>query len=97
MTPSSEGLAGDADLDVLAAATAAGRVLITLDRGLGDIRKYPPGSHPGIIVLRLPDQSARAIHAALSALVAKYDLKSFTGAVTVMEHGLLRVRRPGDR
>lgn len=96
-TVTSEGLAGATDRGLLDAATADGRMLITLDRGLGDVRSYPPGSHPGIVVLRLPDQSAAASRAALSDLVASYDLASLAGAVTVMEHGLLRVRRwPGS-
>lgn len=56
-TVADEALAGAPDQDVVAAATAAGRILISLDRGLGDIRAYPPGSHAGIVVLRLTDQS----------------------------------------
>ena len=48
-----EHLAGASDPDVVTAASAVGRVLITLDRGMGDIRAYPPGSHAGIVVLRL--------------------------------------------
>jgi predicted nuclease of predicted toxin-antitoxin system len=60
-TVSSEGLTGAPDQDVVAAATAASRILISLDRGLGDIRSYPPGSHAGIIVLRLADQSADTV------------------------------------
>ena len=46
-TVTEEGLVGAPDRDVVAAATAAGRILISLDRGLGDIRAYPPGSHAG--------------------------------------------------
>jgi predicted nuclease of predicted toxin-antitoxin system len=57
-TVGQEGLGGATDPEVVAAATAAGRVLISLDVGLGDIRAYPPGSHAGIVVLRLTDQSA---------------------------------------
>ena len=45
-----EGLIGAPDQDVVAAATAAGRIMISLDRGLGGIRAYPPGSHAGIVV-----------------------------------------------
>jgi predicted nuclease of predicted toxin-antitoxin system len=59
-TITDEGLIGAPDREVVAAATAAGRILISLDRGLGDIRAYPPGSHAGIVVLRLTDQSAAA-------------------------------------
>jgi hypothetical protein len=39
-----EQLAGRPDQDVVAASTAAQRVLISLDVGLGDIRAFPPGS-----------------------------------------------------
>jgi hypothetical protein len=49
-TVAAEGLTGAADPDVVAAATEEERVLITLDRGMGDIRAYPPGSHAGIVV-----------------------------------------------
>ena len=40
-TVTQEGLIGAPDRDVVTAATAAGRILISLDRGLGDIRTYP--------------------------------------------------------
>jgi hypothetical protein len=33
-----------------------------LDRGLGDIRAYPPGSHAGIVVLHLTDGLLRIRH-----------------------------------
>ena len=37
------------DPTVLAAATAENRLRITLDRGFGDVRAYPPRSHSGIV------------------------------------------------
>jgi predicted nuclease of predicted toxin-antitoxin system len=49
-TVGQEGLSGALDLDVVVAATAAGRVLVSLDVGLADIRAYPPGSHAGIVL-----------------------------------------------
>jgi predicted nuclease of predicted toxin-antitoxin system len=62
-TVGQEGLSGAPDSDVVAAASAAERVLVSLDVGLADILAYPPGSHAGIVVLRLTDsplpQSAR--------------------------------------
>ena len=88
-----ENLAGATDPQVVAAAAAAGRLLITLDRGLGDIRAYPPGSHAGILVLRPSDQSARTVAAALAEVVAGHDLTMLAGTVTVAQRGLLRIRR----
>ncbi|MGD0069539.1 MAG: DUF5615 family PIN-like protein [Streptosporangiaceae bacterium] len=93
-TVADEELTGAPDQDVVAAATEAGRILISLDRGLGDIRTYPPGSHAGIIVLRLTDQSAAAANKAISDLVTLTDPASLTGAVAVLQHGLLRIRHP---
>ena len=68
-----EGLTGAPDHDVVAAATVAGLILISLDRGLGDIRAYPPGSHAGIVVLRLTDQSATAATKPVSDLATPHE------------------------
>ncbi len=89
-----EDLGGSPDPDVVVASTAAERILISLDRGLGDIRAYPPGTHAGIIVLRLADQSAATVTKAVGDLAAVADLDKLAGAVTVMQRGLLRIRHP---
>ena len=89
-----EGLVGAPDRDVVAAATAAGRILVSLDRGLGDIRTYPPGSHAGIVVLRLTDQSAATASKAISDLTTLTNPESLAGAVAVLQRGLLRIRHP---
>ena len=93
-TVGQEGLSGAPDPDVVAAATAAGRVLISLDVGLADIRAYPPGSHAGIVVLRLTDQSAAAVGKAVGDLAAFPDADSLAGTVAVLQRGLLRIRHP---
>ena len=92
-TVTQEGLIGAPDRDVVTAATAAGRILISLDRGLGDIRAYPPGSHAGIVVLRLTAQSAAATKA-ISDLASLTNPDSLAGAVAVLQRGLLRIRHP---
>lgn len=88
-----EGLTGSPDPDVVGAATTAGRLLITLDRGIGDVRTYPPGAHAGVLVLRPADQSAASVAALLEQLLAGVDLDGLAGAVAVAQPGLLRVRR----
>ena len=89
-----EGLAGSTDEDLLAAARAEDRMIVTLDRGFGDIRRYPPGSHPGIVVLRLADESAFATRPAIMQLLDNHDLENLAGTITVVQHGSLRIRRP---
>ena len=47
-----ENLLSQPDPVVAAAANSEGRILLTLDLEFVDLRKYPPGSHPGIILFR---------------------------------------------
>jgi predicted nuclease of predicted toxin-antitoxin system len=49
-----EGLAGAGDPVVLGRARAEERVLLTLDKGIGDVRAYPPADFHGIVLLRPP-------------------------------------------
>jgi len=89
-----EGLRGAKDPAVLADATADGRILLTLDRGLGDIRAYPPGTHAGILVIRLDHQSPFAIRQAVQQVGTTVDPTNLQGCIAVWRGGDLRVRRP---
>jgi predicted nuclease of predicted toxin-antitoxin system len=93
-TVEDEGLAGSDDLTILRAASSERRLVVTLDRGFGDVQRYPPGTHAGILVVRIDDQSAASIRLALRDLVAATDLDSLAGSVAVVRDGNLRVRRP---
>ncbi len=48
----SEALAGAPDERVLATTAAEDRVLLTMDKGIADVRQYPPASFAGIVLLR---------------------------------------------
>ena len=89
-----EGLAGTDDPTVSQAATAENRLVVTLDRGFGDTQRYPPGSHAGVLVLRVDDQSSASVTEALSALIATTDLEDLRGCIAVYRNAELRVRRP---
>ena len=52
-----QGHAGFVDRDVAAVCRREGRIVITFDTGFADIRHYPPSAYPGIVVLRLNNQS----------------------------------------
>jgi predicted nuclease of predicted toxin-antitoxin system len=95
-TVEDEGLAGRDDPTVARTATEVGRLIVTLDRGFGDVHRYPPGSHAGILVLRVDDQSAASVRAALTDLIEATDLDSLAGCVAVFRSGNLRVRRPPE-
>lgn len=88
-----EGLAGASDAEVLAAASAERRLVLTLDRGFGNVRAYPPGSHAGIIILRPDDLAPDSVVAAVVELVDRHEIDDLAGTVTVAQRGILRVRR----
>ena len=89
-----EGLSGAGDETVFGTAQGERRCIVTVDRGFGDIRLYPPVAHAGIIVLRPPEQSAAAVVASARQLLEHHDLEQFTGCIVVVVEHLVRVRRP---
>jgi len=95
VTVADGGLAGSDDLLVAQAAAQEGRMVITLNRRFADIRLHPPGQHPGILVLRLPDQSSALVETALSSFPEQHNVEGMVGCIVVVEPALVRVRRPG--
>lgn len=47
-----EGITGAVDSTLLQKARSEGRVLLTLDRGIADVRAYPPEDYAGIVLFR---------------------------------------------
>ena len=43
------------------AANAAGRVLLTLDKGMADIQNYPVRQNPGVVLFRPDAMGRRAV------------------------------------
>ncbi len=54
----SENLSGASDEVIVQAARGEGRILFTLDKGIADIRKYPPEVRGGVVLFR-PSSSGR--------------------------------------
>jgi|SRR5215210_6822641 len=47
-----ENLDGKPDSSILARVRDEQRILLTLDKGIGDIRSYSPADYPGIVLFR---------------------------------------------
>lgn len=60
-----EGLAGRDDPEVFEAARREGRFFVTQDLDFSDVRKYVPGTHPGILLPRFHAPSRRTLTDAL--------------------------------
>jgi predicted nuclease of predicted toxin-antitoxin system len=89
-----EGLAGTADDALWPHVQEAARFLVTRDLGFSDARRYPPGTHQGILVLRLSDDSSAAVAARLATVFAAEEVERWTGALVVVTDHKVRVRRP---
>jgi predicted nuclease of predicted toxin-antitoxin system len=93
-TVAAEGLNGQPDARVLSAAASERRLLMTLDRGMGDIRAYPPGSHAGIVVFRPESQDAVSVVATMGAFLKHHSLEELGGCIVIVRRHLVRIRRP---
>lgn len=93
-TVAGEGLGGAIDPVVAEASAEEGRMIITMDRRFADLRRHPPGRHPGMVVLRLRDQRPALVAAALSAFLDQHNLEGLAGCLVVVEPGAVRIRRP---
>ncbi|HEX3522621.1 MAG TPA: DUF5615 family PIN-like protein [Stellaceae bacterium] len=69
------------------------RWLITADMGFADLRRYPPGSHSGVILLRVPEESRRAYIELATLTLDRIDLDGLGGAVVVATGRSVRIRR----
>lgn len=87
------GMTGAEDEDVFEKAQDLKAVLVTNDKGFGDIRQYPPSSHFGMIVLRMAPDPRRVmrVHEVLKVLLKKED--QFEGALFIVDTHKYRVRR----
>ena len=90
------GLRGRADDEVFARAQADGRVLITSDLGFSNVLRYPPGSHAGIVVVRVPNEMpvAAVVRVAVAVLGGLEDV-DLVGSLVIVEQRRVRIRRSG--
>ena len=90
------GLRGKSDAEVFAYAVANGLALISGDLGFASLLEFPLGSHSGIIIARLPNQTPitelnRAVADAIDAVGAA----DIFGNLVIIEPGRIRLRRKG--
>jgi predicted nuclease of predicted toxin-antitoxin system len=87
-------LAGQSDAVIWEAAQRERRFLITMDMDFADIRRFPPGTHEGILVLRLTRQGRKAIRDLFQAVLVQHPLESFKGCIVIADERRIRVRKP---
>ncbi|HEY3358246.1 MAG TPA: DUF5615 family PIN-like protein [Polyangia bacterium] len=88
-----QGLSGYDDERLWRCVQAEGRLLVTADKGFADVRSHPPGTHHGIVLLRLEYESRRAYIALAIQLLATTELEALVGTIAVATPERLRIRR----
>jgi predicted nuclease of predicted toxin-antitoxin system len=76
-TVEDEGVNGKPDEIVWERAQMDGRFLITQDLDFSDIRKFAPGTHHGILLIRMRDPSRRALEERIGRLFAMEESRSW--------------------
>ena len=87
-----QGIGGATDEDVASVCLAEDRALVTQDIGFADIRAYPPGNYPGIVVFRLTSQARDVLLAAGASLIDVLSRSSPIGQLWIVEDARVRIR-----
>jgi predicted nuclease of predicted toxin-antitoxin system len=92
-TTSEEGLTGKPDSEIWSAAQSEQRFLITQDMDFSDARKFAPGTHHGILLLRLHSPNQTEIISRLTEPFSNEDTESWRSCFVVATEHQVRVLR----
>ena len=93
-TAGEQGLLGKTDVEVGAVAKAEGMLLFILDLEFADLRKFPPGSHPGVVLFRPQGLGPISVNRFILNFVKTTNLPELTGCTVIVDPTRIRVRRP---
>ena len=89
-----EGLTGAGDQVVWAAAQHSGRFLVTQDLDFSDVRAFAPGTHLGIMLIRLKTPGRRVLIQRIRDVFGAEDTREWSGSIIVVSDTKVRIRRP---
>jgi predicted nuclease of predicted toxin-antitoxin system len=92
-----EGLRGASDRVIANVCQREGRALLTLDLDFGDIRAYPPEQFPGLVVLRIGNQSRPSVLRVVERMLSLLDREALLGHLWIVEEHRVRIRHAEDR
>jgi len=90
-----EALTGTLDAELWKVVQQEQRCLFTADKGFANAQLYPPGTHAGVVLLRLPRESRAGYIQLTDSLLAGMNIESATGAIVVVTPGAIRLYRGG--
>ena len=96
VTVPEEGLGGGDDLEIWEAAQREGRFLITQDMDFSDVHRYKPGTHYGIMVVRLRSPGRLALLEKVREVFEAEDTAKWRGSFIVLTDIKIRIRFPEE-
>jgi len=93
-TPHEERLIGHADREIWEATQKESRFLITQDLDFSDSRRFTPGSHHGILLVRLRSPSRGNLVGRVRELFQQENVGQWVGCFVVATERKIRVIRP---
>ncbi len=94
-TAPSEGLGGREDEAIWRAAQGAARFLITQDLDFSDIRRFAPGTHYGLLLIRLHSPGRIALARRIESLFRTERVDTWARCFVVASDRKIRVRTTG--
>lgn len=88
-----EGLAGSPDVCVWEAAQRESRALVTQDLDFSDLRRFSPGTHHGLILIRLAKPGRFALRRRIQSVFTQENIESWAGCFVVVTEIKVRIRR----
>jgi predicted nuclease of predicted toxin-antitoxin system len=89
-----EGLAGEKDSQVWASAQREGRFLITQDLDLSDVHRFAPGTHHGILLVRLHEPGRPVMSNKVITLFENEEVEGWLTYFVDASDQKIRVQRP---
>jgi predicted nuclease of predicted toxin-antitoxin system len=89
-----EGMEGWADPDIWERVQQESRFLTTQDLDFSDVRRFAPGTHQGILLVRLRAPGRIALTEIVRELFRKENVSDWPGCFIVLTETKLRIRRP---
>jgi predicted nuclease of predicted toxin-antitoxin system len=92
-----ERLIGRADNEIWETAQRESRFLITQDLDFSDTRRFAPGSHHGILLLRLHTPNRRNLIERVEELFQVENVAEWASCFVVASERKIRVRKPRNK
>jgi predicted nuclease of predicted toxin-antitoxin system len=89
-----EQLTGSPDADIWNAAQQEARFLLNQDLDFSDTRKFIPGLHHGILLIRLSNPSRSNLMWRLKQIFESENVENWKGCFVVVTERKIRIQRP---